>query len=67
MALHTLKMMARGGIHDHIAKGFHRYSTDQFWHVPHFEKMLYDQGQLAVSYLDAYQVTKDSFYADVAQ
>lgn len=67
MALHTLKMMARGGIHDHIAKGFHRYSTDQFWHVPHFEKMLYDQGQLAVSYLDAYQISKDSFYSDVAQ
>ncbi|XP_054711085.1 spermatogenesis-associated protein 20-like [Uloborus diversus] len=67
MALHTLKMMARGGIHDHIAKGFHRYSTDQFWHVPHFEKMLYDQGQLASSYLDAYQITKDEFYADVAR
>ena len=37
-------------------QGFHRYSTDQVWHVPHFEKMLYDQGQLAVSYMDAYQV-----------
>ncbi|XP_015920696.1 spermatogenesis-associated protein 20 isoform X2 [Parasteatoda tepidariorum] len=66
MALHTLKTMARGGIHDHIAKGFHRYSTDQFWHVPHFEKMLYDQGQLAVAYLDAYQITKDKFFSDVA-
>ncbi|GFS41866.1 spermatogenesis-associated protein 20 [Trichonephila inaurata madagascariensis] len=67
MALHTLKMMARGGIHDHVGKGFHRYSTDQFWHVPHFEKMLYDQGQLAISYLDAYQITKDNFFADVAR
>ncbi|KAF8766595.1 Spermatogenesis-associated protein 20 like protein [Argiope bruennichi] len=67
MALQTLKMMARGGIHDHVGKGFHRYSTDQSWHVPHFEKMLYDQGQLAVSYLDAYQITKDNFYADVAR
>ncbi|KAG8195374.1 hypothetical protein JTE90_001391 [Oedothorax gibbosus] len=67
MALHTLKMMARGGIHDHVAKGFHRYSTDQFWHVPHFEKMLYDQGQLAVVYLDAYQITKDETFAQVAK
>lgn len=48
-------------------QGFHRYSTDQFWHVPHFEKMLYDQGQLAVSYLDAYQISKEQFYADVAR
>uniref|UniRef100_A0A8D2LH20 Spermatogenesis associated 20 n=1 Tax=Varanus komodoensis TaxID=61221 RepID=A0A8D2LH20_VARKO len=55
MALHTLKMMAYGGIHDHIAQGFHRYSTDQRWHVPHFEKMLYDQGQLAAAYAKAYQ------------
>lgn len=67
MSLHTLKMMARGGIHDHISQGFHRYSTDRFWHVPHFEKMLYDQGQLAVSYLDAYQISKDPFYAEVAR
>ncbi|KAH0629441.1 hypothetical protein JD844_011511 [Phrynosoma platyrhinos] len=58
MALHTLKMMAYGGIHDHIAQGFHRYSTDQRWHVPHFEKMLYDQGQLAVVYAKAFQTEK---------
>ncbi|KAG7257973.1 hypothetical protein CRUP_016314 [Coryphaenoides rupestris] len=49
MALHTLRTMALGGIHDHVAQGFHRYSTDTSWHVPHFEKMLYDQAQLAVS------------------
>src|SRR5262249_3046018 len=47
MAIFTLHKMAQGGIHDHIGGGFHRYSTDQFWHVPHFEKMLYDQAQLA--------------------
>ncbi|XP_048467091.1 spermatogenesis-associated protein 20 [Rhincodon typus] len=67
MALHTLKMMALGGIHDHIGQGFHRYSTDRRWHVPHFEKMLYDQGQLAVSYIEAYQISGDTFFADVAR
>ncbi|KAI5623254.1 spermatogenesis-associated protein 20 isoform X1 [Silurus asotus] len=56
MTLHTLRMMALGGIHDHVAQGFHRYSTDSSWHVPHFEKMLYDQAQLAVAYITAYQV-----------
>ncbi|XP_072846721.2 spermatogenesis-associated protein 20 isoform X1 [Pogona vitticeps] len=64
MALHTLKMMAYGGIHDHIAQGFHRYSTDQRWHVPHFEKMLYDQGQLAAAYAKAFQISGDEFFAD---
>ncbi|XP_076263819.1 spermatogenesis-associated protein 20 [Rhynchophorus ferrugineus] len=67
MCLHTLKKMAYGGIHDHVSKGFARYSVDERWHVPHFEKMLYDQAQLAVSYCDAYVVTKDEFYADVAR
>ncbi|XP_056184378.1 spermatogenesis-associated protein 20 isoform X2 [Falco biarmicus] len=67
MALHTLKMMAHGGIHDHIGQGFHRYSTDQHWHVPHFEKMLYDQGQLAAAYSKAFQISGDEFFADVAQ
>lgn len=65
MCLHTLTMMAKGGIHDHIAQGFARYSTDERWHVPHFEKMLYDQGQLAVVYCYAYLVTKDEMYADI--
>ncbi|KAM9281120.1 spermatogenesis-associated protein 20 isoform 2-T2 [Morus bassanus] len=67
MALHTLKMMAHGGIHDHVGQGFHRYSTDQHWHVPHFEKMLYDQGQLAATYSRAFQISGDEFFADVAQ
>ena len=56
MALFTLRKMAAGGMHDHIGGGFHRYSVDRYWHVPHFEKMLYDQAQLAVAYLDAFQI-----------
>lgn len=67
MSLFTLRKMADGGMHDHIGGGFHRYSTDARWHVPHFEKMLYDQAQLACSYLDAYQITHDKFYADTAR
>ncbi|XP_054624929.1 spermatogenesis-associated protein 20 isoform X1 [Dunckerocampus dactyliophorus] len=67
MAMHTLRMMALGGIHDHIAQGFHRYSTDSSWHVPHFEKMLYDQAQLAVAYITAFQVSGEQFFADVAK
>jgi len=60
MALLTLQKMAAGGMHDHLGGGFHRYSVDKFWHVPHFEKMLYDQAQLACSYLDAFQITHDT-------
>ncbi len=67
MTLHTLRVMARGGIHDHLGGGFHRYSTDARWHLPHFEKMLYDQAQLAVSYLEAYQLTHDQFFAATAR
>lgn len=67
MTLHTLHAMAEGGIHDHLGGGFHRYSVDAKWHVPHFEKMLYDQAQLAIAYLDAYQITHDPFYAGVAR
>ena len=52
MLEHTPKSMAMGGIHDHIGKGFHRYSVDEEWHVPHFEKMLYDQTQLLALYAD---------------
>jgi uncharacterized protein YyaL (SSP411 family) len=66
MVLRTLHAMAAGGIHDQLGGGFHRYSTDEFWRVPHFEKMLYDQAQLAAVYLEAYQITQDRFYADVA-
>ncbi|VDI05604.1 Hypothetical predicted protein [Mytilus galloprovincialis] len=67
MSLQTLRFMARGGINDHVSKGFHRYSTDKMWHVPHFEKMLYDQGQLLVAYATAYQITKDEMFADVTR
>ena len=59
MVLFTLRKMAAGGMHDHIGGGFHRYSVDRYWHVPHFEKMLYDQAQLAVAYLDAVQILRD--------
>ncbi|XP_034940180.1 spermatogenesis-associated protein 20 isoform X2 [Chelonus insularis] len=65
MCLHTLKKMADGGIHDHIGQGFSRYSVDGKWHVPHFEKMLYDQGQLLRSYSSAFVVTKDPFFANI--
>jgi uncharacterized protein YyaL (SSP411 family) len=67
MSLFTLRKMADGGMHDALGGGFHRYSTDTRWHVPHFEKMLYDQAQLAGSYLDAYQITHDQSFADVAR
>jgi len=63
----TLRRMADGGMYDQIGGGFHRYSVDQQWRVPHFEKMLYDQAQLAVSYLEAYQLGQDPFYANVAR
>jgi uncharacterized protein YyaL (SSP411 family) len=66
MALHTLRSMAVGGMRDHIGGGFHRYSVDADWRVPHFEKMLYDQAQLVLAYLEAAQATGDRSYADVA-
>ncbi len=59
-------MMRRGGIYDQIGFGFHRYSTDHKWLIPHFEKMLYDNALLALAYLEAYQVTQKAFYAQVA-
>ncbi|XP_043686804.1 spermatogenesis-associated protein 20 isoform X1 [Vespula pensylvanica] len=65
MCVHTLKKMALGGIHDHIGQGFSRYSVDEEWHVPHFEKMLYDQGQLLQSYTDAFLTTKDPLFAEI--
>ncbi len=63
----TLTAIAHGGIHDHLGGGFHRYSTDDHWHVPHFEKMLYDQALLAQSYLETYQATGNESYAAVAR
>ncbi|HLG95465.1 MAG TPA: thioredoxin domain-containing protein [Bryobacteraceae bacterium] len=67
MTLETLRAMADGGMHDQLGGGFHRYSVDERWLVPHFEKMLYDQAQLAVSFLEAFQITHDDFYATVAR
>ena len=67
MTLFTLQKMAAGGMHDHVGGGFHRYSVDRYWHVPHFEKMLYDQAQLAAAYVDAFQITSDKQYESVAR
>ncbi|MFW9904954.1 MAG: thioredoxin domain-containing protein [Candidatus Thorarchaeota archaeon] len=61
----TLDNMAAGGIYDHLGYGFHRYSVDRKWLVPHFEKMLYDNSQLILLYLEAYQVTKRHRYAEI--
>jgi uncharacterized protein YyaL (SSP411 family) len=59
--------MAMGGMRDHVGGGFHRYSVDAQWRVPHFEKMLYDQAQLVLAFLEASQATGDDFYATVAE
>jgi uncharacterized protein len=67
MVLATLDAMAKGGMNDQLGGGFHRYSVDERWFVPHFEKMLYDQAQLAISYLEAYQITREARYAGVAR
>lgn len=63
---HTLNAMAQGGIYDQVGGGFHRYSTDEEWLIPHFEKMLYNQGHLARVYLHAYQLTEDPTYKRIA-
>ncbi len=63
----TLDRMAQGGIYDHLGGGFHRYSTDERWLVPHFEKMLYDNALLTVAYLEAYQATGDPDYRRVVE
>ena len=67
MVERTLVMMRKGGLYDQIGFGFHRYSTDGKWLVPHFEKMLYDNALLATAYLEAYQITQKLFYAQVAR
>jgi hypothetical protein len=67
MVLRTLRAMALGGMRDHIGGGFHRYSVDGSWRVPHFEKMLYDQAQLVLAFVEAAQVSGDPFYAEVAE
>jgi uncharacterized protein len=67
MVVQTLREMAKGGMNDQLGGGFHRYSVDANWFVPHFEKMLYDQAQLAISYLEAFQITGDCALADSAR
>jgi uncharacterized protein YyaL (SSP411 family) len=67
MARVTLDRMAMGGMYDQLGGGFHRYSTDRRWLVPHFEKMLYDNALLSVAYLEAYQATGEIFYREVVE
>jgi uncharacterized protein len=67
MVEHTLGAMRRGGLYDHVGFGFHRYSTDAEWLLPHFEKMLYDQAQTAIAYIEAFQATGNADYARTAR
>lgn len=67
MVTFTLNQMNKGGIHDHLSGGFHRYSVDNRWQVPHFEKMLYDQSQIAITYLETYKITRDISYIKTAE
>jgi len=67
MMQHSLRLMRQGGIFDQIGFGFHRYSVDREWLVPHFEKMLYDQALLSHTYLEAFQATGDAYYRQVAE
>src|SRR5687768_8830261 len=67
MVAKTLQPMALGGMRDHVGGGFHRYSVDANWRVPHFEKMLYDQAQITLACLETYQLTSDRFFAEVAE
>ncbi len=67
MVENTLEKMASGGIYDHLGGGFHRYSVDQKWLVPHFEKMLYDQALISRAYIQAFQITKKSAYQQIAE
>lgn len=67
MVTKTLTKMAQGGIYDQLVGGFHRYSVDQYWKIPHFEKMLYDNALLPIVYLETWQATKNSFFTDIAK
>jgi uncharacterized protein len=67
MVEQTLRAMRKGGVFDHIGYGFHRYSTDREWLVPHFEKMLYDQAMMALACLETYQITRDETYSRIAE
>ena len=66
MVTTTLEKMARGGVYDQLAGGFHRYSVDEHWIVPHFEKMSYDNSELLKNYVHGYQLTGNEFFALVA-
>jgi uncharacterized protein YyaL (SSP411 family) len=67
MVVETLLAMEKGGMNDQLGGGFHRYSVDEYWFVPHFEKMLYDQAQLVISYLEAFQITQEGTLARAAR
>jgi len=67
MAMETLRAMSHGGMRDHLGGGFHRYSVDASWHVPHFEKMLCDQAQIAASLVEAWQISQDPFFETTAR
>jgi len=67
MSEKTLLSMYEGGIFDHVGGGFHRYSVDRYWLIPHFEKMLYDQALISVAYMEAYQITENEVFARVAR
>jgi hypothetical protein len=67
MVVHTLRKMAEGGVYDHLGGGFHRYSVDERWLVPHFEKMLYDNALLTRLYLEAYQATHEPFFRRIVE
>lgn len=67
MAEQTLESMYRGGLFDHVGGGFARYSTDEMWLVPHFEKMLYDNALLALAYTEAYQQTRRPLYGEIVR
>ncbi len=67
MVLNTLREMRKGGIYDQIGYGFHRYSTDAAWLLPHFEKMLYDQAGLMMAYTEAFQITREAIFADTVR
>lgn len=67
MTVKTLRGMANGGMRDHVGGGFHRYSVDAYWHIPHYEKMLYDQAQLLTAYAEAWKLTETPFFETIAR
>jgi hypothetical protein len=67
MTVKTLRGMANGGMRDHVGGGFHRYSVDAYWHIPHYEKMLYDQAQLLTAYVEGWQITQTVLFEAIAR